>query len=97
VVAGYYGNLVDETTIRFGRLDGLSANSAIWCYHALGPSAINVVLAIIIAGAPNVPLGPQFNFGHQNARFCSRCRNAGRGPWYIMFVEILPNARPDYD
>ena len=54
--AGYYGGWVDEVVMRV--LDALMAFPTILLYmiiiSALGPSSINVVIAIAIGGAPGI-------------------------------------------
>ncbi|MCA9997185.1 MAG: ABC transporter permease, partial [Anaerolineales bacterium] len=56
VVSGYYGGLVDEVIMR--GLDALMAFPQILLYlviiAAFGPSKLNIVLAITIAGAPGI-------------------------------------------
>jgi peptide/nickel transport system permease protein len=96
VVAGYYGGLVDEITMRL--LDALMAFPQILLYlviiAALGPSAINIVLAIIIAGAPGIArLARSLTLDIKTRDFVAAAETRGESPWYIMFVEILPNAR----
>jgi peptide/nickel transport system permease protein len=96
VAAGYYGGLVDEITMRF--LDGLMAFPQILLYlviiAALGPSATNIVLAIIIAGAPGIArLVRSLTLDIKTRDYVAAAETRGENPWYIMFVEILPNAR----
>lgn len=96
VVAGYYGGLVDEITMR--ALDALMAFPQILLYlviiAALGPSATNVVLAITIAGAPGIArLVRSLTLDIKTRDFIAAAETRGESPWYIMFIEILPNAR----
>ncbi len=96
VVAGYYGGLIDEITMR--ALDGLMAFPQILLYlviiAALGPSVFNIVLAITIAGAPGIArLVRSLTLDIKTRDFVAAAETRGESPWYIMFVEILPNAR----
>jgi peptide/nickel transport system permease protein len=96
VVAGYYGGLTDEITMR--ALDALMAFPQILLYlviiAALGPSITNIVLAITIAGAPGIArLVRSLTLDIKTRDFVAAAETRGESPWYIMFVEILPNAR----
>jgi peptide/nickel transport system permease protein len=95
LVAGYYGGLIDEVVMRV--LDVLMAFPQILLYMviiaALGPSAINVVLAITIAGAPGIArLVRSLTLDIRTRDYVAAAQTRGESPWYIMFVEILPNA-----
>jgi peptide/nickel transport system permease protein len=96
LLAGYYGGLVDEVVMR--TLDALMAFPQILLYlviiAALGPSAVNVVLAITIAGAPGIArLVRSLTLDIKTRDYVAAAQTRGESPWYIMFVEILPNAR----
>jgi peptide/nickel transport system permease protein len=96
VVAGYYGGLTDEITMR--ALDGLMAFPQILLYlviiAALGPSITNIIIAITIAGAPGIArLVRSLTLDIKTRDFVAAAETRGENPWYIMFVEILPNAR----
>jgi peptide/nickel transport system permease protein len=96
VLAGYYGGLVDEIIMRF--LDAMMAFPQILLYlviiAALGPSATNVVLAITIAGAPGVArLVRSLTLDIKTRDYVAAAKTRGESAGYIMFVEILPNAR----
>ena len=96
VVAGYYGGLVDEIIMRI--LDASMAFPQILLYlviiAALGPSATNVVIAITLAGAPGIArLVRSLTLDIKTRDFIAAAETRGESPWYIMFVEILPNAR----
>jgi peptide/nickel transport system permease protein len=96
LVAGYYGGWIDEVAMRL--LDALLAFPAILLYlviiAALGPSAINIVLAIMIAGAPGIArLVRSLTLDIKTRDYIAAAQTRGENPWYIMFVEILPNAR----
>jgi peptide/nickel transport system permease protein len=96
LLAGYYGGLIDEVVMRV--LDALMAFPQILLYlviiAALGPSAVNVVLAITIAGAPGIArLVRSLTLDIKTRDYVAAAQTRGESPWYIMFVEILPNAR----
>ncbi len=96
VMAGYYGGLIDEITMR--ALDALMAFPQILLYlviiAALGPSSANIVLAITIAGAPGIArLVRSLTLDIRTRDYIAAAETRGENPWYIMFVEILPNAR----
>ncbi len=96
VIAGYYGGLVDEIIMRI--LDASMAFPQILLYlviiAALGPSAMNVVIAITLAGAPGIArLVRGLTLDIKTRDYIAAAETRGESPWYIMFVEILPNAR----
>jgi len=96
VIAGYYGGLVDEIIMRI--LDASMAFPQILLYlviiAAIGPSATNVVIAITIAGAPGIArLVRSLTLDIKTRDFVAAAETRGESSWYIMFVEILPNAR----
>ena len=96
LLAGYYGGLVDETVMR--TLDMFLAFPQILLYMviiaALGPSAVNIVLAITIAGAPGIArLVRSLTLDIKTRDYIAAAQTRGENPLYIMFVEILPNAR----
>ena len=95
LVAGYYGGWLDEVISRV--LDGMIAFPQIILYMviiaALGPSATNVVLAIMLAGAPGIArLVRSLALDIKTRDYIAAAQTRGESPWYIMFVEILPNA-----
>ncbi|MCP5096360.1 MAG: ABC transporter permease [Chloroflexi bacterium] len=96
VISGYYGGLVDEIIMRI--LDASMAFPQILLYlviiAALGPSALNVVIAITLAGAPGIArLVRGLTLDIKTRDYIAAAETRGESPWYIMFVEILPNAR----
>ncbi len=95
VVAGYYGGLLDEVIMR--TLDGLMSFPSIILYlviiAALGPSPANVILAITIAGMPGIArLVRSLTLDIKTRDFVAAAQTRGESAWYIMLVEILPNA-----
>lgn len=95
LVAGYYAGWVDELISRI--LDAMIAFPQIILYMviiaALGPSATNVILAIMIAGAPGIArLVRSLTLDIKTRDYVAAAQTRGESAWYIMFVEILPNA-----
>ncbi|MCK4692929.1 MAG: ABC transporter permease, partial [Anaerolineales bacterium] len=93
--AGYFGGLVDEVLMRI--LDAMMAFPTILLYliiiFAVGPSAINVVIAITIAGAPGIArLVRSLTLDIRTREYIAAAELRGENPFYIMFIEILPNA-----
>ncbi|NJN67303.1 MAG: ABC transporter permease [Chloroflexaceae bacterium] len=96
LVAGYYGGFIDEVMMRV--LDAMISFPQVLLYlviiAALGPSAFNVVLAIVIAGVPGIArLVRGLTLDVKTRDYIAAAQTRGESPWYIMFVEILPNAR----
>jgi peptide/nickel transport system permease protein len=96
LVAGYFGGLVDETVMRV--LDAMMAFPRILLYlviiAALGPSAVNIVVAIMVAGVPGIArLVRSMTLDIRTRDYVAAAALRGEHPLYIMFVEILPNAR----
>jgi peptide/nickel transport system permease protein len=61
---------------------------------ALGPSPTNVVIAITLAGMPGIArLVRSLTLDIKTRDYIAAAQTRGESPWYIMFVEILPNAR----
>ena len=96
LVAGYFGGITDEGVMRV--LDAIMAFPAILLYliiiAAFGPSAMNVVIAITFVGAPGVArLVRSLALDLRTRDYIRAAETRGESPLYIMFVEILPNAR----
>ncbi|MGB1252558.1 MAG: ABC transporter permease [Candidatus Promineifilaceae bacterium] len=95
VVSGYYGGVVDEIIMR--TTDALMAFPQILLYlviiAALGPSALNIVLAITLAGTPGIArLVRGLTLDIKTRDYVAAAQTRGEHPLYIMVVEILPNA-----
>jgi peptide/nickel transport system permease protein len=95
LMAGYFGGFIDEVISRL--LDSVIAFPQIILYliiiAALGPSATNVILAITIAGAPGIArLVRSLTLELKTRDYVAAAQTRGESPWYIMLVEILPNA-----
>lgn len=96
LVSGYYRGWIDEIVMRV--VDGMMAFPPILLYlliiAAVGPSAVNVVLAITIAGAPGIArLIRSLTLDIRTREYVSAAKLRGENPFYIMVVEILLNAR----
>jgi len=96
LIGGYFGGWIDEVVMRL--LDAIMAFPAILLYliiiFALGPSATNVVIAITIAGTPGIArLVRSLTLDIRTREYIAAAKLRGENPFYIMFVEILPNAR----
>jgi peptide/nickel transport system permease protein len=94
--SGYYGGWIDEITMRL--LDAMMAIPIILLFliimAALGASAVNVVIAITIVGVPGIArLVRSLTLDIRTREYIRAAETRGENPWYIMFVEILPNAR----
>jgi peptide/nickel transport system permease protein len=95
-MGGYLGGWIDELVMRL--LDAMMAFPVVLLYMiiiaAVGASATNVVLAIAIVGTPGIArLVRSLTLDIRTRDYVRAAEVRGEGPWYIMFVEILPNAR----
>jgi peptide/nickel transport system permease protein len=96
LIGGYYGGKIDESVMRV--LDAIMAFPTILLYliiiSAIGPSAANVVIAITFVGAPGVArLVRSLTLDIRTRDYVRAAETRGESPLYIMFLEILPNAR----
>jgi peptide/nickel transport system permease protein len=96
LIGGYVGGATDESVMRV--LDAMMAFPVILLYMiiiaAVGASAINVVLAIAIVGTPGIArLVRSLTLDIRTRDYIRAAELRGESRWYIMFVEILPNAR----
>lgn len=94
--AGYRGGWWDQVTMQI--LDALIAFPVIVLYlvviAALGQGDLVVILAITITGAPGVArLVRSLALDIKTRDYIRAAETRGESVWYIMFVEILPNAR----
>ena len=96
LAAGYKRGWVDEVLSRLG--DVLLSFPVLVLYiiviATVGASGVNIVIAITVAGAPGVMRivrGLTLEIGSRD--FVAAARIRGEAAWYIMAVEILPNAR----
>lgn len=96
LLGGYYGGWLDEILMRL--LDAMMAIPIILLFliimAALGASAVNVVIAITIVGVPGIArLVRSLTLDIRTREYVRAAETRGESAWYIMFVEILPNAR----
>ena len=96
LLSGYYGGWLDEIVMRL--LDAMMAVPIILLFliimAALGASAVNVVIAITIVGTPGIArLVRSLTLDIRTREYIKAAQTRGENPWFIMFVEILPNAR----
>jgi peptide/nickel transport system permease protein len=96
LISGYYGGWLDEIVMRL--LDAMMAIPIILLFliimAALGASAVNVVIAITIVGTPGIArLVRSLTLDIRTREYIRAAETRGESPWFIMFVEILPNAR----
>jgi peptide/nickel transport system permease protein len=93
---GYIGGWVDDVIMRIN--DALISFPAILLYlliiAALGPSKTNVVIAIALASIPGIARivrGVVLDLRTRSFILAARLR--GERLWYMLLVELLPNAR----
>jgi len=94
--AAYYRGKSDETIMRM--VDVIMSFPVILIYMIvitiLGPSPFNIIVAVTIAGAPGIArLVRSLALDICTREYVAAAKVRGENPWYIMFVEILPNAR----
>jgi len=96
LVAGYRGGLVDELIMRLS--DIILAFPVLLLYMiiiaAVGPSALNIVFAVTFASSPAIArIVRSLVLELKSREFVAAARLRGESSWYIMLVEILPNAK----
>ncbi|SFM84782.1 ABC transporter permease [Thermodesulforhabdus norvegica] len=96
LISGYRGGWIDEIIMRL--LDAMISIPVILLYlllvAALGSSAVNVVIAIAIVGAPGIArLVRGLTLDIKTRDYIRAAETRGEKALYIMFVEILPNAK----
>jgi peptide/nickel transport system permease protein len=94
--AGYRGGWWDQIIMQF--LDALIAFPRIVLYlvvvAALGQGDLVVILAITVTGAPGVArLARSLAMDIKTRDYIRAAETRGESVWFIMFREILPNAR----
>jgi peptide/nickel transport system permease protein len=94
--AGYRGGWWDQIIMQF--LDALIAFPQIVLYlvviAALGRGDLVVILAITVTGAPGVArLARSLALDIKTRDYIRAAETRGENVWFIMFREILPNAR----
>jgi peptide/nickel transport system permease protein len=96
LLSGYYGGWIDEVVMRL--LDAMMAFPTILLYliiiAAVGASATNVVIAITIAGSPGIArLVRSLALDIRTRDYIAAAQTRGESGLWMMFVELLPNAR----
>ena len=95
-IAGYRGGRWDQTIMQL--LDAFVACPSIGLYlvviAALGRGDLVVIFAIAITGAPGVArLARSLTLDISTRDYVRAAETRGESQWYVMFREILPNAR----
>jgi peptide/nickel transport system permease protein len=96
LVAGYRGGWVDVLIMRIG--DTLLAFPRIILYLIIiarfGASALNIILVVTFTAAPIVArIVRGVTLDVRNRDYVAAARMRGESTFYILFTEILPNAR----
>lgn len=96
LLAGYKRGIVDDI---LSRVSDIILSFPIMVLYlviitAFGPSGINIVLAVTFASAPGIMrIVRGLTLDLRNRDYIAAAQTRGESAWYIMFVEILPNAR----
>jgi peptide/nickel transport system permease protein len=96
LAAGYYRGWVDDVLSRLA--DIILSFPVLVLYiiviATIGPSALNIVIAIVFASAPGIMrIVRGLVLDLRNRDYVAAAQIRGEGAWRIMLVEILPNAR----
>lgn len=96
LAAGYYRGWLDELLSRIG--DIVLSFPVLVLYvviiATIGASGINIVLAVTFASAPGIMrIVRGLVLEIRERDYVAAAKMRGENAWYIMFVEILPNAR----
>src|SRR3954454_786663 len=96
LTAGYTGGALDEVLSRIG--DAALAFPALVLYivivNRFGASGLNIILATMIASSPGIMRlvrGLVLDLRHRP--YVAAAEMRGENPFWIMFIEIFPNAR----
>lgn len=96
LTAGYKRGWIDDV---LSRLSDLILSFPILVLYVViittfGPSGVNIVLAVVFASAPGIMrIVRGLTLDLRNRDYVAAAQTRGESSWYIMFVEILPNAR----
>lgn len=95
MTVGYRGGRWDEVVMRF--MDGLlsfpSLLLAMLIMSSLGPSRVNVVIAIMIVFVPrSTRILRSVTLGLKNLEFVEAAKVRGESAFYVITRELLPNA-----
>jgi peptide/nickel transport system permease protein len=96
LAAGYWRGWVDDVLSRIS--DIILSFPVLVLYVVIitvfGASALNIILAVTFASGPGVMrIVRGLVLDLRNRDYVAAAQTRGESPWYIMFVEILPNAR----
>ena len=96
LLAGYYRGWVDKLINRVS--DIILSFPAIVLYIIVimrfGPSALNIILAVIFIASPQIMrIVRGMTLELREREYIAAAKMRGESALYIMFVEILPNAR----
>ncbi len=96
LAAGYYRGWMDEVLSRFSDL--VLSFPVLVLYILIiatfGSSGLNIILAVTFASAPGVMrIVRGLVLDIRDRDYIAAAQMRGESPWYIMFVEILPNVR----
>lgn len=96
LTAGYFGGWIDEVLSR--AIDVLLSFPKIVLYvvliSAVGPSALNIFAAVLLISTPGIArLVRGITLEIKTRDYIAAARTRGEGAAFILFVEILPNAR----
>lgn len=96
LAAGYHRGWVDEVLSRFS--DFVLSFPVLVLYILIiatfGSSGLNIILAVTFASAPGVMrIVRGLVLTLRDREYVAAAQMRGEGSWYIMLVEILPNAR----
>lgn len=96
LLAGYYGGRVDQIVSRAG--DVILAFPVIVLYVILiatiGPSILNIILAVVLASAPGIArIVRGLTLEQRHLDYVAAAELRREATPYILFVELLPNCR----
>ena len=96
LAAGYKRGWIDAVLSRLGDL--ILAFPVVVLYVVIiatvGPSALNIVVAVVFSSAPQVMRVVRgLALDLRNRDYVAAARLRGESAWYVMIVEILPNTR----
>ncbi len=96
MVAGYKGGMIDGLISRIS--DIILSFPVLILYIIListvGPSALNIVVAVTLASSPGIGrIVRGMVLDLRNQEYVDAAKIRGESPLYIMVVELLPNAR----
>ena len=96
MLAGYKRGLLDDVLCRVS--DIILSFPVLVLYviviATFGASGINIVVAVTFAAGPGIMrIVRGLTLDLRNRDYVAAARTRGESSWYIMFVEILPNAR----